>query len=111
MIEVETKDGWRKLTLNRPEKLNAVNPAMLTRLLAALTEAEADPATRALLLTGNGRGFCAGQELGPDVTPGADGPPDLEKLADTYHQEVVRRSFDRFAAFAGLARSAARTIC
>lgn len=91
MIEVETKDGWRKLTLNRPEKLNAVNPAMLTRLLAALTEAEADPATRALLLTGNGRGFCAGQELGPDVTPGADGPPDLEKLADTYHHEVVRR--------------------
>jgi 2-(1,2-epoxy-1,2-dihydrophenyl)acetyl-CoA isomerase len=91
MIEIELKDGWRKLILNRPEKLNAVNPAMLTALLQAIGAAEADPATRALLLTGNGRGFCAGQELGPEVTPGADGPPDLEALASTYHHEVVRR--------------------
>ena len=91
MIQIETKPGWRTLTLNRPEKLNAVNPAMLTALLAALTEAEADPATRALLLTGAGRGFCAGQELSPDITPGPNGPPDLEALAGTYHHEVVRR--------------------
>jgi 2-(1,2-epoxy-1,2-dihydrophenyl)acetyl-CoA isomerase len=91
MIAVEIKDGWRKLVLNRPEKLNAVNPAMLTELLQAIGAAEADADTRALLLTGNGRGFCAGQELGPDVTPGADGPPDLEALANTYHHEVVRR--------------------
>jgi 2-(1,2-epoxy-1,2-dihydrophenyl)acetyl-CoA isomerase len=91
MIEVEARDGWRKLILNRPEKLNAVNPAMLTALLAALDAAEADSSVRALLLTGNGRGFCAGQELGPEVTPGADGPPDLEHLASTYHHEVVRR--------------------
>jgi 2-(1,2-epoxy-1,2-dihydrophenyl)acetyl-CoA isomerase len=91
MIDVEINDGWRKLTLNRPEKLNAVNPAMLTSLLDALTAAEADTSTRALLLTGNGRGFCAGQELGPEVTPGPNGPPDLEALADTYHHEVVRR--------------------
>jgi 2-(1,2-epoxy-1,2-dihydrophenyl)acetyl-CoA isomerase len=91
MIDVEIKDGWRKLTLNRPEKLNAVNPAMLSDLLQAISAAEADKATRALLLTGNGRGFCAGQELGPEVTPGPAGPPDLEKLAHTWHHEVVRR--------------------
>ena len=91
MIEVETHDGWRKLILNRPEKLNAVNIPMLSALLRALGEAEADPATRALLLTGKGRGFCAGQELGPDVTPGPNGPPDLEKLAGENHHEVVRR--------------------
>ena len=91
MIAVEIKDGWRKLVLNRPEKLNAVSPAMLTELLQTIGAAEADRATRALLLTGNGRGFCAGQELGPDVTPGADGPPDLEALASTNHHEVVRR--------------------
>ncbi|MGD0432508.1 MAG: enoyl-CoA hydratase-related protein [Acetobacteraceae bacterium] len=91
MIEIELKDGWRKLILNRPEKLNAVNPAMLSDLLRAIGEAESDPATRALLLTGNGRGFCAGQELGPDVTPGPAGPPDLETLANTWHHEVVRR--------------------
>ena len=91
MIEIEQKEGWRKLTLNRPDKLNAVNPAMLTHLLHAIDAAEADPTVRALLLTGNGRGFCAGQELGPNVTPGPDGPPDLQALASTYHHEVVRR--------------------
>jgi len=91
MIAVEIKDGWRKMVLDRPEKLNAVNPAMLTSLLDAIGAAEADISTRALLLTGNGRGFCAGQELGPEVTPGPDGPPDLEALAGNYHHEVVRR--------------------
>ncbi len=91
MIEVEIRDGWRKLTLNRPEKMNAVNPAMLAMLLTALDAAEADIATRALLLSGNGRGFCAGQELGPEIVPGPDGPPDLEHLANTWHHEVVRR--------------------
>src|SRR4051812_20679354 len=91
MITVEIRDGWRKLVLNRPEKLNAVTPPMLTELLQAIGAAEADAATRALLLTGNGRGFCAGQELNSDVTPGADGPPDLEALAHNHHHEVVRR--------------------
>ncbi len=91
MIDVENRDGWRKLILNRPERLNAVNPAMLSALIDAIGAAEADPATRALLLTGNGRGFCAGQELGPEVTPGPDGPPDLRALAHTWHHEVVRR--------------------
>ncbi len=90
-IRVEPHDGWRKILLNAPARLNAVNAGMLTRLLVALDAAEADPACRALLLTGEGRGFCAGQELGPDVTPGPNGPPDLEALAGTYHHEVVRR--------------------
>src|SRR3954454_22430018 len=90
-IRVEQHEGWRKLVLNRPEKLNAVNAAMLTHLIAAMDAAEKDTTIRALLLTGEGRGFCAGQELGPDVTPGPNGPPDLEKLAGTYHHEVVRR--------------------
>jgi 2-(1,2-epoxy-1,2-dihydrophenyl)acetyl-CoA isomerase len=90
-ILVERHDGWRKLILNRPARLNAVNAQMLPRLLAAIDAAEADPSCRAVILTGAGRGFCAGQELGPDVTPDANGPPDLEKLADTFHHEVVRR--------------------
>jgi 2-(1,2-epoxy-1,2-dihydrophenyl)acetyl-CoA isomerase len=90
-ILVEPHNGWRKLILNRPAKLNAVNADMLPRLLAAIDAAEADPTCRTIILTGAGRGFCAGQELGPDVTPGPNGPPDLEKLADTYHHQVVRR--------------------
>lgn len=90
-ILVEAHDGWRKLILNRPDKLNAVNAEMLPRLLAAIDAAEADGSCRAVVLTGAGRGFCAGQELGPDVTPGPDGPADLQKLADSLHHEVVRR--------------------
>ncbi|HEY8289615.1 MAG TPA: enoyl-CoA hydratase-related protein, partial [Acetobacteraceae bacterium] len=90
-IRVEQHDGWRKLVLNRPDKLNAVDQAMLMSLLSALDQAEADRSCRALLLTGEGRGFCAGQELGPDVTPGPNGAPDLEKLAGNFHHEVVRR--------------------
>jgi 2-(1,2-epoxy-1,2-dihydrophenyl)acetyl-CoA isomerase len=90
-VLVESHDGWRKLILNRPAKLNAVNADMLPRLLAAIDAAEADGSCRAVVLTGAGRGFCAGQELGPDVTPGPNGPPDLQKLADTFHHEVVRR--------------------
>ena len=76
-LRVEQREGWRKLTLNRPDKLNAANEEMLRALLAALDAAEADASCRALLLTGAGRGFCAGQELGPAVMPGPDGPPDL----------------------------------
>jgi len=90
-IRIEVHDGWRKLILNRPEKLNAVNAAMLGQLVAELDDAENDRTVRALLLTGSGRGFCSGQELGPDVTPGPKGPPDLEQLAATCHHEVVRR--------------------
>jgi 2-(1,2-epoxy-1,2-dihydrophenyl)acetyl-CoA isomerase len=90
-VLVEPHDGWRKLILNRPAKLNAVNAEMLPRLLQAIDDAEADASCRAVILTGAGRGFCAGQELGPDVTPGPNGPPDLQKLADTFHHEVVRR--------------------
>ena len=90
-IVVEPHDGWRRLMFNRPDKLNAVNAEMLPRLLAAIDAAEADASCRAVVLTGAGRGFCAGQELGADVTPGPDGPADLEKLADSLHHEVVRR--------------------
>jgi 2-(1,2-epoxy-1,2-dihydrophenyl)acetyl-CoA isomerase len=90
-IRIDRHDTWRRITLDRPDKLNAVNAAMLAALLAALDDAAADPTCRALLLTGAGRGFCAGQELGPAVLPGPDGPPDLERLASRYHHEVVRR--------------------
>ena len=89
-VRIERHEGWRKLVLNRPDKLNAANEAMLTALLAALDDAEADRTCRALLLTGEGRGFCAGQELGPAMMPGPNGPPDLGAVADLHHR-VVRR--------------------
>ena len=90
-IRVEVHECWRRLVLNRPAKLNALNTGMLTDLLAAIDAAEADGTCRAVVLTGEGRGFCAGQELGADVLPGPEGPADLEILAGRYHHEVVRR--------------------
>jgi 2-(1,2-epoxy-1,2-dihydrophenyl)acetyl-CoA isomerase len=91
LIRIEQHQGWHKLVLNRPEKLNALTAEMITQLLAAIDAAEADLACRAIVLTGEGRGFCAGQELGPEVMPGPNGPPDLQALADRYHHEAVRR--------------------
>jgi 2-(1,2-epoxy-1,2-dihydrophenyl)acetyl-CoA isomerase len=62
-ILVERRAGYRVVTLNRPDRLNAFNEAMLQALHSGLEEAEADEDCRALLLTGAGRGFCAGQDL------------------------------------------------
>jgi 2-(1,2-epoxy-1,2-dihydrophenyl)acetyl-CoA isomerase len=55
--------GVAYLTLNRPEALNAITPAQRDRLISLLTEASADPSVRAVVLTGTGRGFCAGADL------------------------------------------------
>lgn len=63
-ILIETIDKVRRITLNRPEKLNAWNTAMRDQLIEALEEAEADETIRALVLTGAGdRAFGAGQDL------------------------------------------------
>lgn len=51
------------LTLNRPERLNAVTPALYERLIEQLEGADGDPGVRAVVLTGNGRAFCAGADL------------------------------------------------
>ncbi|WP_016746591.1 enoyl-CoA hydratase-related protein [Rhizorhabdus wittichii] len=76
MLRIADADGVRALTLDRPERLNALTPALLADLIAALDDAAIDPAVRCLLLTGAGRGFCAGHDLGSDGKPGDDLRPD-----------------------------------
>jgi 2-(1,2-epoxy-1,2-dihydrophenyl)acetyl-CoA isomerase len=88
-ILVEKYQGYRQITLNRPDRLNALTAAVGTALLAALDEAERDPECRAILLTGAGRGFCAGQDL-TEVMPTEAGPPDLGPLLDGYNA-VIRK--------------------
>ena len=61
-ILTERHGSWHKLILNRPEKMNAFNGEMHAGLMAALDAATADVDCRAVLITGAGRGFCAGQE-------------------------------------------------
>ncbi|WP_027460103.1 enoyl-CoA hydratase-related protein [Deinococcus murrayi] len=64
VILSRTQAGVRTLTLNRPDKLNAANDALLLTLTAELQAAGQDPAVRVVVVTGAGRGFCAGQDLG-----------------------------------------------
>ena len=84
---VEKHEGYRQLSLNRPDRLNALNTEMFHALMAALAEAEADPECRAILLTGAGRGFCAGQDLA-DVAVKDGGPPDLKAVLERYNSLV-----------------------
>src|SRR5213079_1326860 len=86
-ILVESFEGYRRITLNRPERLNALTVEMAAALNAALDEAETDKSCRALLLTGAGRGFCAGQDL-TEIVGAA--PSDLTRLLDHYHPLVLR---------------------
>ncbi|MDP8918395.1 MAG: enoyl-CoA hydratase-related protein, partial [Pseudomonadota bacterium] len=76
LILTDRREGYRVITLNRPDRLNSFNEAMHAALMAALLDAEADGSCRALILTGSGRGFCAGQDLSDRVfSPGQ--APDL----------------------------------
>jgi 2-(1,2-epoxy-1,2-dihydrophenyl)acetyl-CoA isomerase len=90
VLRVEQRDGWRKLVLNRPEKLNAFNEALHVALAAALDEAAVAADCRAVLLTGEGRGFCAGQDLG-DRRPGEGPPPDLGGTLERFYNPLIRR--------------------
>jgi 2-(1,2-epoxy-1,2-dihydrophenyl)acetyl-CoA isomerase len=90
-VLVSVDAGVETITLNRPEKLNALNPDMHVQLRAALERATDDPQIRALLLTGAGRGFCTGQDLAErDVSAGA-APIDLSVSLGSHYNPLVRR--------------------
>lgn len=62
-IRLDIADQIATITLDRPDKLNAFNPAMLADLIAAFDATDADDGVRAVIVTGAGRGFCAGADL------------------------------------------------
>ncbi|MCA0342563.1 2-(1,2-epoxy-1,2-dihydrophenyl)acetyl-CoA isomerase PaaG [Shinella sp. 838] len=105
-------DGVLSLTLNRPDKLNAFNDEMHLALRAGFERAHADDAVRAVLLTGAGRGFCAGQDLG-DRDP-KKGVPDLGRTIETYYNPLLRliRSLEKpvICAVNGVAAGAGANI-
>jgi 2-(1,2-epoxy-1,2-dihydrophenyl)acetyl-CoA isomerase len=92
-ITIESANGVMKITLNRPDVLNSFTLAMSRELREALTTARADHTIRAVLITGAGRGFCAGQDLS-DVPPSVNGKLDLgATVRQTYNPliELIRK--------------------
>lgn len=86
----ERRDGYSVITLNRPDRLNSFNEAQHLALRAALEECEKDEDCGAIVLTGAGRGFCAGQDLS-DRDPTLQGEsPDLGMTLQTYYNPLVR---------------------
>ena len=85
LIQTTASDGVMAITLNRPDVLNSFNLAMADELLAALRGAADDTTVRAVLLSANGRAFCAGQDLAEVLPAAGRALPDLG--------DVVRRQY------------------
>ena len=84
------EDGVALLSLNRPEQLNSFNAAMHGEVREALKQVRQTPDARVLLLTGEGRGFCAGQDLSDrNVAPGAE-MPDLGQSIEQFYNPLIR---------------------
>ncbi|HLJ60461.1 MAG TPA: enoyl-CoA hydratase-related protein [bacterium] len=84
---LETRDGVRVITLNRPDVLNAFTATMGDELHDALRDAEQDAAVRSVLLTGAGRGFCSGQDLREE----SPGPRAYGALLRTRYNRIILR--------------------
>ena len=78
-----------RLTLNRPDVLNSFNRAMAIELASAVTAASADKNVRAIILTGAGRAFCAGQDLS-EATPLPGQPVNLAEIVRKSYNPVIR---------------------
>ena len=109
----EARAGYHVITLNRPERLNAFNDAMHEALRDAIAQGEADESCRALLITGAGRGFCAGQDLSDRLLKPGEKPVPRKSL-EIYYNPLVRKlralPFPVIAAVNGVAAGAGCNI-
>ncbi len=112
-VLVDKRAGYVVVTLNRPQRLNSFTEAMHAALIKALNDVEAD-GCRALLLTGAGRGFCAGQDLNDRLAAGDGGKRDLGESISKFYNPLVRRlrglPFPTVAAVNGVAAGAGANI-
>lgn len=91
-IRYEVAAGVARLTLNRPDKLNSFTEDMHAEVRTALDAVGADPSVRVLVLTGAGRGFCAGQDLGDRaVQIDAGKMPDLGATVERNYKPLILR--------------------
>lgn len=85
-VLVEPQQGWWRLVLNRPDRLNAFDAGLQSALLAALDRAESDRSCRAVVLTGAGRAFSSGQDL-----EAVRGETDLGRILEEQWHPLIRR--------------------
>lgn len=91
MILTVLENGVLTITLNRPDRLNSFNDEMHRQLSDAVKIAERDDSVRCLVITGAGRGFCAGQDLNDRNVSVDSEAPDLGFSVETYYNPLIRR--------------------
>ena len=110
---IATHGAVRVLTLNRPAALNSFTAEMHGRLMTALDDAAADASVRALVFTGAGRGFCAGQDL-TDPAMAGQGVPDVGAVIEQRYRPLSERLFSMpvptIAAVNGVAAGAGANV-
>jgi 2-(1,2-epoxy-1,2-dihydrophenyl)acetyl-CoA isomerase len=113
-IVFEASEGIARLTLNRPERLNSFNTVMHAEVQDALAALKRDASARVLILTGAGRGFCAGQDLGDRVVAPGGAPPDLGPSIESGYKPLIlalrRLPLPIIAAVNGVAAGAGANI-
>jgi len=90
LVRSERRGAVALLTLNRPDKLNAINEPMIAALDAALDAAEADDAVRAIVVAGAGRAFSAGFDLGADTGEDRPDPADVRRVLENDFRLIMR---------------------
>jgi 2-(1,2-epoxy-1,2-dihydrophenyl)acetyl-CoA isomerase len=83
-----TEKSVAKIILNRPEKFNSFNREMALQMQDALDKAAADKSIRAVYITGEGKAFCAGQDLSEAIDPSG---PGIRKIVDEHYNPVIRK--------------------
>jgi 2-(1,2-epoxy-1,2-dihydrophenyl)acetyl-CoA isomerase len=113
-VAFEVSEGIARLTLNRPDRLNSFNTLMHAEVQDALTALKDDRSVRVLILTGAGRGFCAGQDLGDRVVAPGGAPPDLGPSIERGYKPLIlalrRLPLPVIAAVNGVAAGAGANI-
>jgi len=112
-ILVQQHENWAEITLNRPDRLNSFNDEMHLALRSAIDTAQGSGA-RAILLTGAGRGFCAGQDLGDRDPSKMSEAPDLSVTLNDFYNPLIRQiralEFPVICAVNGVAAGAGANI-
>ncbi len=88
-IILAKENGVGKITLNRPKSYNSFNREMALACQSALDDCAADPSIRAVLITGEGRAFCAGQDLVEVTTP--EQHPGFKKILEEHYEPIILR--------------------